>query len=336
MFDKLSAKLLSVSCGILSLVGVAVAQDPQYTQFYANQMLLNPAFSGAALTHRFAMNYRAQWVSIPGSYRQFAFSYDTPLLFGNSLQGIGVVLNTDRAGEGNLQKLEALLSYSYAIHFGSYDNQHVIRFGVQGGFTQSSIDFFRLRFGDQIDPREGFVRATSEIQPNLTYYNPDVNAGVAYYNKYFWLGGAVHHIIEPEQKFTNFAVGDSIDTTLPMRINVHTGLNIPIGPMNDPEKVMLTPALMYRKQRNFTQLDLGMYLTYEPLVIGVWYRTQDAVAGLVGFRQGQLSVGYSYDYTISNLTNRNSGGSHELSLIYELEKNKKTTFKHKKMPCPRF
>jgi hypothetical protein len=33
------------------------AQDPQFTQFYANPMYLNPAFAGTARCPRICMNY---------------------------------------------------------------------------------------------------------------------------------------------------------------------------------------------------------------------------------------------------------------------------------------
>jgi hypothetical protein len=60
------------------------------------------------------------------------------------------------------------------------------------------------------------------------------------------------------------------------------------------------------------------------------------IAGLVGFKEGIFSVGYSYDYTISRLSNRISGGSHEIALIIEFESDPNTRFKHRSLPCPRF
>ena len=60
----------------------------------------------------------------------------------------------------------------------------------------------------------------------------------------------------------------------------------------------------------------------------MWYRglpvksaegagvNQDAMAFLVGVQLPKISVGYSYDYTISRLTNLNSLGAHEISITY--------------------
>jgi type IX secretion system PorP/SprF family membrane protein len=321
------------------------AQDAHYTQFYANQPLLNPAFTGAALGPRVSMNYRAQWVSIPGSYRQNAVSYDQPLLFGKSLQGIGGTITSDRAGEGNLTKLTLNLNYSFALQFGRRGHEQYLRFGLGGGLEQANIDFAKLRFSDQIDPRDGFVRATQEIQPQARF-NPDVHFGMVYYNRLAWLGISAHHLTEPVQTFiTTATTGDSL--RLPRKFTVTAGLKLPVGPPNDPEKITISPALLFMQQRNFNQLNIGAYVGIEPMIFGLWYRSNfnnfdgqfiqsDAIAGLVGFRQGIFSIGYSYDYTISRLGNFNSGGSHELALIMEFERNKPTVFKHRKMPCPRF
>lgn len=322
------------------------AQDPQYTQFYANQPMLNPAFTGAALGPRVSMNYRAQWVAIPGSYRQNVIGYDQPLLFGKSLQGIGVLIQSDRAGEGNLSKLDVLANYSFAVQFGRRGHEQYLRFGLSAGIRQSSIDFTKLRFSDQIDPRDGFTRITAEnFQGGNTRLREDVNFGIAYYNQYAWLGVSVHHLTEPHQTFLTQT--NNASTRLPRRITGTAGVRIPVGPPNDPDKIAISPTLLFMTQRNFNQLNLGTYVNIDPMIFGVFWRTNynnfngdfissDAVAGLVGFKQGVFSIGYSYDYTVSGLTNSITGGSHELALIVEFERNKPSVFKHRKLPCPRF
>jgi type IX secretion system PorP/SprF family membrane protein len=321
------------------------AQDPQYTQFYANQQMLNPAFAGAALGPRVTLNYRAQWVAIPGSYRQTAAGYDQPLLIGKSLHGVGLLVHSDRAGEGNLSKTYVNGNYSFAVPFGRRGHEQYLRFGLGGGIEQASIDFTKLRFSDQIDPREGFVRATNEIGSNQARFNPDVHFGLAYYNQYAWVGLSAHHLTEPYQTFISSQRNNS--TQLPRKYTATAGLRLPIGQPNNPESVVLSPSILFMNQRNFNQLNIGTYLTIEPMVFGLYYRTNynnfagafvasDAIAGLVGFRQGIFSIGYSYDYTISRLTNGISGGSHELAVVVEFERNKPSVFKHRKMPCPRF
>src|ERR1700761_772165 len=71
------------------------AQDPQFTQFYANPLYLNPAFAGTARCPRIAMNYRNQWPNLGqgASYVTYSASYDMHV---NALAGgIGVLVTTD-------------------------------------------------------------------------------------------------------------------------------------------------------------------------------------------------------------------------------------------------
>ena len=54
------------------------------------------------------------------------------------------------------------------------------------------------------------------------------------------------------------------------------------------------------------------------LTLGVAYRWDDSVSGLVGFQvSDELFIGYAYDLTTTNLNNYNSG-SHEIMLRFEL------------------
>ena len=319
------------------------AQDPHYTQFYANQPLLNPAFTGAGAGPRVSLNFRAQWVAIPGAYRQTALAYDQRVWLGRTEHGLGVLLHSDIAGEGNLSKTDILFQYAYGIQFGRQRSPHYIRLGLSGGIQQTNIQFHKLRFSDQIDPELGFVNATSEVAPPPRF-KEDVNAGIAYYNKFAWVAFSVHHITQPNQAWLNpFAT----DARLPMRFTGTGGVRIPAGPMNNPEKVVISPAFLFMQQRRFNQLALGSYLEIQPLVLGLWYRMNfnngagqflqsDMIAALVGFKRGIFSIGYSYDFTISRLTNGISGGSHEIALVLEFEQSKKSKFKHRDTPCPRF
>jgi len=56
------------------------AQDPEFTQFYANPLYLNPAFAGTARCPRVNLNYRNQWPAISGTYVTYSASYDQHLM----------------------------------------------------------------------------------------------------------------------------------------------------------------------------------------------------------------------------------------------------------------
>ncbi|MBE0668227.1 MAG: type IX secretion system membrane protein PorP/SprF, partial [Bacteroidales bacterium] len=68
-------------------------QDPQFSQFYANQLYLAPSFAGATEDYRFALNWRNQWPSIPGVFHTYSVSFDKALPNFNS--GIGILATYD-------------------------------------------------------------------------------------------------------------------------------------------------------------------------------------------------------------------------------------------------
>lgn len=326
---------------ILFATSTVKAQDPQYSQSYSNLLLLNPAFTGSGIGPRLAINWRAQWAQIPGFYKQYAAAFDMPVEFLGTTQGVGVLVNADVAGEGNLTKINLLFNYAYQVDI---NDDHTLRFGLSGGITHASIDFFRLRFPDQIDPRNGFSLPTNEPGLlgglNQSVVRPDVNAGVAYFNEYVWLGFSAHHITQPvEQFYVGQSSAVNVDARLPIKYTLTGGVRIPVrkGGRNRGREVSIVPTFLIKQQGEFTQVDGGLYLNADPMVFGVWYRHQDAVIGLIGLKTGPFSFGYSYDYTVSELTQNASGGSHEISLLLEFEQyRKRKRRKHRKIPCPRF
>ena len=81
---------------VIVLVGwsdFAHAQDPQFTQFYANPIYLNPAFAGTARCPRLIMNYRNEWPALSGTFVTYSVSYDQHI---DGLQGgMGLVILQD-------------------------------------------------------------------------------------------------------------------------------------------------------------------------------------------------------------------------------------------------
>jgi hypothetical protein len=100
----------------------------------------------------------------------------------------------------------------------------------------------------------------------------------------------------------------------------------------------------YKTQEKLHQLDLGLYHTNAPFMLGIWYRgipvisnthSKDAVTLLAGYQAGPLSFAYSYDITMSRLIS-STGGSHEISVGYKFEKPQHRRKKIKAIPCPQF
>ena len=85
-------------------------------------------------------------------------------------------------------------------------------------------------------------------------------------------------------------------------------------------------------------MNVGMYVNKFPFVLGCWMRhnfgNPDALIALLGFQTKNYKIGYSYDYTISNLTNK-SGGAHEITIAWLFLKSMSPKRYHA-LECPTF
>lgn len=303
----------------------ANAQDAQFTQFYANPLYLNPAFAGTARCPRFCLNYRNEWPGLNKTYITTSASYDQHI---DAISGgLGLLVVQDRAGNGTLTTLDASLIYSYHL---KVTREFSINFGLQGTYHQKTLDWTKLTFGDMIDRRRGFVYNTTEnpgSYPNQTNRNVDVSAGILGYSKRYFFGVAVNHITQPNEAFINTGAG----SPLPLKLTVHVGANIPLAKGGE---TYISPNILYQYQGQFQQLNIGMYFVKGSIVAGLWYRNQDAMIALIGFQTAHFKVGYSYDVTVSKLSNV-SAGSHEISAQFQLACRPKHR-KFRTISCPSF
>lgn len=293
--------------GILVITGLmglqkSYAQDPQFTQFYANPLYLNPAFAGSVRCPRVALNTRIQWSGISGNYRTYAASYDMHI---DAIQGgIGIRFYRDEAGQATITSHNAALIYSYQLKL---SRKVSMRFGVDVGFMQRSLDTRNLTFGDMIDDKYGFVYATQEVFDNSNKMMFDLGAGALVYSDMFYGGVAFHHITQPNEGF----LGNS---KIPFKFTAHFGAMIPIGSKKKyAGEAFISPNVLFQLQQSFYQVNVGVYAGKGPFVGGIWYRSNDSFIALVGIQKGIFRLGYSYDITISRLTNA-TAGSHEVSL----------------------
>lgn len=295
------------------------AQDPQFTQFYANPLYLNPAFAGTARCPRICMNYRNQWPSLSGTYVTYSASYDQHI---DAISGgLGLIVTQDDQAHGTLKTTNVNLIYSYLL---PVTREFSIKFGLQAGFFQKSLDKSKLNFGDMIDARRGFVWNTNEVIPSTNRSNLDFGGGILGYSKRYFIGAAFHHITQPDE-------GLQGTSKLPLKITGHAGAVIPLEKGGDS---YISPNVLFMQQQNFTQLNLGLYFVRGSFVGGLWYRNSDAFIVLIGLQTDHFKVGYSYDVTVSKLSS-NTAGSHEISMQMQFECRPKKK-KYRTISCPSF
>lgn len=317
-------------------------QDPQFSQYYSAPLYLNPAFAGTSMGHRFIANYRNQWPNISNGFVTYSFSYDRNL--DHLKSGIGLLATVDKAGSAGLTSTNLNFIYSYKVHL---ENKWVFTSGLSFGYANRNIDFDRLVFGDQLDfDNDGQAPTLDQSANRLGNANYfDFGAGFLLYSKSFWVGYSASHINEPNRSL----LGE--ESKVPMKSSVHAGFRIPLysGMMKRDRISSIAPSFIYKNQGDFDQLDIGLHFLYEPVMIGLWYRgipiqqnvndniSQDAIVIILGMQLEAIEIGYSYDFTVSELGTI-SGGAHEVSLIYRMETGfrSKTKKPDKFIPCPTF
>ncbi len=315
---------LFLSILVSTTVGVR-AQDPEFSQFYANPLYLNPAMAGVEGAAKVFLGYRNQWPGAASPYSTYSASYEQYL---EPLQGgIGVHVMNDRQGGGvfNTISLDAVYSYHLKV---SRD------LTVTGGLQAS--------MGHRNMSPEGLV-LPDEVAGNpvttLTGYSkiyPDFSVGFAAFYRNLFGGVAAHHLHQP---YTG--TSDNPNTRLSRKYTAHVGAMIPIYEKRLGKEVLqLSPNLVFIQQDTYQQLNYGLELIYRNLIGGVWFRqdlkfSYGTAIFSVGYGNDQFRIRYSYDARFSAPdVHIPSLGSHEISMVIIFENINKSS-KHRAIKCPK-
>jgi type IX secretion system PorP/SprF family membrane protein len=331
-------------CTVIALRAVFLlsAQDPNFSQFFASPLTLNPALTGKFDgVVRVAGNYRNQWPTINNAFTTATVSVDAGILKNRIPDfdqfGVGLMAFTDKSGNGALQHNYLALSTAYhkALDENGY---HQIGLGFQGTYVSKQLDRSGLKFEDMLRS-DGFTGITNETftsnQLSVSYF--DVNAGVLYNgttngsnNLYF--GASMYHITKPRETFLQGQF------YLDPRLTIQAGGMIPLANNN-----ALHFSALHSRQANATNTVFGgAYMlnlnqdegTPTNLYLGTWFRVGDAVIPYIGLEFGDFQIGSTYDVNISSLKPAsNMRGGIEISLIYI---KKPTDPNARKLNCPKF
>jgi type IX secretion system PorP/SprF family membrane protein len=123
-----------------------IAQDIQFSQFYASPLFLNPAFAGSAHNTRMSFHERIQWPGLEAKYLTSLFSFDT--YFAKQKSGFGLMMLHDVQGSRILKSSEVALQYSYELPISNY---FTVRAGLQAGIVSRNVNYAGMIFPDQLN-----------------------------------------------------------------------------------------------------------------------------------------------------------------------------------------
>jgi type IX secretion system PorP/SprF family membrane protein len=349
MFRKNTIARASLAAALALSIQTAQAQDIHFTQFTAAPLVINPAFTGNFDgMARVTAIYRNQWASVTIPYLTYGASVDAPILHDLSVDdylAVGLQVYKDQAGDANLSNFTGLLSIAYKKFLGANVDK-VLSVGIQGGYSQKTLDLTQLYFGDE------YVNGTFQKGTSLEY-----QLGLLNQVKYYTVNAGISFAHRPSQAFGyEIAVGannlnqpaDAFEKTVSNQVGLDMRYTGQVGAIwNVSERFSLRPAFLYQNQASANEIIAGnefYYLAGNPefpmyttgFFVGAWARTGDAVMATAGVEFKGIRVGVAYDYNISDLqTASNGNGGFEISIRYVMPTP--LDFAHKIVyPCSRF
>jgi type IX secretion system PorP/SprF family membrane protein len=289
----LTLSLITVIC----LPGIA-QQYPVFTQYYFNELVINPAYAGSHVQFSATAMYRNQWVNFPGAPKTYHLTTHTSMM--KNKIGVGLMINHDEIGSYKNEHVYG--NYAYKLHF----KNATLSMGLQAGFNLLGADYSKLdlQHPDGVDP--AFYNIVNEIKPNF-------GAGLYYSTKNYFLGFSVPFIL-------NNSVANSIEQLAggikeARYYFLRGGAILPLDRMG---KVKINPSAMIRTQEGQPMtFDINnAFIFYDVFSVGASYRLGDSFITFIDLKISEkVHFGYSYDWTASDIRGF-SNGTHEFMINF--------------------
>ena len=317
----LMRKIYTVIVIIASACFVNAQQRTLHSQYIFNDFILNPAIAGTGNYSPAALSLRKQWVGINEAPVTQSLSWHT---YCGKNVGMGGYIFNDVAGPTR----RTGINYSFSYHV-KIKEHNKLSFGLAGQLFQYLLESDKLITAEPDDQ--------AIYEDNTNQLIPDITFGMYYFSNSYYVGFTAFNLIQTRLDMYDVSVANQ--NNLLRTYYLTGGYKIDLN-----DSYMLEPSLhMQFMETSPLQFDITARLVYEKVIwAGFSYRLKDAVVCLVGTSYRFLDFGYSYDITLSDLKDYNSG-SHELFIGYRFlnkfsstEKSKVPWFKRNRMYSPIF
>ncbi|MEI6048364.1 MAG: type IX secretion system membrane protein PorP/SprF [Bacteroidota bacterium] len=301
---------------VLLLLGIAVKtlgqQDPMYSEYVFNQLIINPAYAGTHDVLSTTLLYRNQWVNIPGAPQTGILSIDAPIK--NKNVGVGLNVEFDKIGVTKHTGITGI--YSYKIKFVNSS----LAFGLQAGVGFSNSNFTSVNYSENGQGDVAFQNNFHDVLPNIGF-------GIYYNADRFFAGLSIPQIAGYAIQNALYHKTESAQLDLSNHYFLSTGYIFNLSP-----DIKLKPSVLLKYVKGAPlEIDINTIVSfYDIMALGVSYRSLASVDFLAQVKiTNQVYVGYAYEYSTTRL-NTFSSGSHEIMVQYFFD------FSHAKIITPRF
>jgi type IX secretion system PorP/SprF family membrane protein len=267
-----------------------------------NHLLINPAYAGSKEYMSATLLYRKQWAGWKGAPESQVASLHSPL--GLTKFGWGVMVNHDKIGVTD--RTDAYVNAAYHL---PVTNTMKLSVGLRAGGGYFSSKNSDLHYWDENDP----AFAGDQVSKFL----PNIGAGAYLYSEKFYCGLSAPTIISYDPAYSLSINSVKNGEYLPRQVRHYfatAGIALELNP-----DVVFKPSVLFKYVKNApVQADLNLnVLLRQMLWVGASFRSGDSFVALVELQLGrQLRLGYSYDFTFSDIKDYSSG-SHEIMLGYD-------------------
>jgi type IX secretion system PorP/SprF family membrane protein len=270
-------------------------QETNYSQYFLNPMLINPATSGANEQTSIGINHKNQWSGMPGNPVNNTLTLGTYLYPANT--GIGFRVFSDSRGIFKRISIDVPLAYHVKVAENSF-----LSLGLAPGIINQQIDFARISGANTDDPLL--------LSGNLSHLAFSNSAGITYYSEKIEAGISIPHVISGKARYSEN--GKETSSAFERNFVTHFRYNARIT-----EDIEIIPVVLLRAMpASSLQIDLNVYGQWKKsFFAGLTYRSGYAAAMTAGLRLKNLAFAYSYDL-VTSVNPYHLGLSHEISLVY--------------------
>lgn len=300
LFSLLSFLLMLV----FSVSESKAQQDPLYSQYQFNQLVVNPGYAGSAGALSLMFLTRQQWSGFEGAPQTQTFTAHAPV----TMKHIGLGLSLIHDNLGPVNQMGIYFDYSFRFHLNATMKMSL---GLKGGFNHMRIDYAELnREVTQTDPAY-YGESVSKMLPNVGF-------GIYISHPVFYFGASSPKLISNTFDKSH-SEGLSLEGKEVLHYFVMAGGMIPLS-----DQVQFKPSFTTRlsgASPPVTDFNMNVLL-FDKLWLGGMYRIQTAAGGMIQFQvTPQLKIGYVYEMSINKLQTFNRG-THEFMLGYEFSFSK--------------